>query len=288
MSTTIPAADTIAELKSEFETRGYAVAKRLFGMEDIERLREHFAEIHRSGADGRYKHASVEEAGDDILLAYPRVMNPHRFSATARLYFVSPAIAAILRALFGEEPLGVQTMLYYKPPGARGQVMHQDQFYLQVRPGTCIAAWIALDRADRDNGGMIMVPLTQDLAIDCRNVGKPGSYDKDGTPVPIPKGYKGECPGLEPGDTLFFNGSLLHGSGKNRTRDRWRRSFICHYVGVSCDAISKHYHPLVTMAGEDVNAASRPTAGPAAPGSAPRTECPSQQGEDHAAGRLIE
>ena len=231
-------------------------------MEEVEHLRGHFDEIHRTGADGHYKHVSVEEAGEDILLAYPRVMNPHRFSATARSCFVSPAVAAILHALFAEEPLGVQTMFYYKPPGARGQAMHQDQFYLQVRPGTCIAAWIALDHADRDNGGMIMVPLTQDLAIDCRNVGKAGSYDKDATPVPIPRGYKGECPSLAPGDTLFFNGSLLHGSGRNRSRDRWRRAFICHYVGMRCDTISKHYHPLVTMAGEDVERGVTTDGGP--------------------------
>ena len=36
---------------------------------------------------------------------------------------------------------------------------------------------------------------------------------------------------MEPGDTLFFDGKTIHGSDANRTADRWRRSFICHYVG---------------------------------------------------------
>ena len=38
---------------------------------------------------------------------------------------------------------------------------------------------------------------------------------------------------MKAGDTLFFNGSLIHGSGPNRSKDRFRRSFICHYVSQS-------------------------------------------------------
>ena len=30
---------------------------------------------------------------------------------------------------------------------------------------------------------------------------------------------------------LFFDGKTIHGSYNNQTADRWRRSFICHYVG---------------------------------------------------------
>ena len=30
---------------------------------------------------------------------------------------------------------------------ARGQALHQDNFYLRVKPGTCMAAWIAIDDA---------------------------------------------------------------------------------------------------------------------------------------------
>ena len=36
---------------------------------------------------------------------------------------------------------------------------------------------------------------------------------------------------MSPGDTLFFDGKVIHGSYMNKTRDRWRRSFICHYIG---------------------------------------------------------
>ncbi len=253
-----------AAAREEFQTRGYAVVESLFSPDEVAELQDLFSEIHRTGAQGHYEHQSIEEAGNDPLLAYPRVMHPHRFSALANQQMRHPTIAAVLRAILGEEPLAVQSMFYFKPPGSRGQAMHQDQFYLQVRPGTCVAAWVALDHVDRANGGMVMVPLTQDLPIDCRKAGDPeaGSYGPNAVPIPIPEGYRGESPELEPGDTIFFNGSLLHGSGRNTTTERWRRSFICHYVGVSCETISESYHPLVTMEGEDVVRAKTTDGGP--------------------------
>lgn len=241
------------QLVKGFLERGYTIAPNIVSDDEVKALNEHFETMHREQVPGRYEHPPVGEEHDDVLAVYPRVMNPHRFSELARAYMVDPRIAAILRAIFGEEALGVQTMMYFKPPGSRGQKMHQDQFYLQVTPGTCVAVWIALDHVDQKNGGLIVVPHTDTLPIDCRNVGKPGSYDPDGEPIAIPAGYKGECPTLEPGDALIFHGSLIHGSGSNGTTDRWRRSFISHYVAESCSTISKYYHPLVAMDGADVD-----------------------------------
>ncbi|MFW5744670.1 MAG: phytanoyl-CoA dioxygenase family protein [Spirochaetota bacterium] len=246
--------DVVERAKAEFETRGYAVVRSVLSPEEVEEVREHFAWIHDTGANGNYSHANEDEASGDPLTVWPRVMNPHRFSDVARSYLTAPGYADVLRALFEEEPLAVQSMFYFKPPGSRGQAMHQDQFYLQVRPGTCIASWTALDYCDRHNGGMVMVPHTQGMEIDCRKAGKEGagSYGPNAIPIPVPDGYRGEAPELEPGDAIFFNGSLLHGSGRNATTDRFRRSFIGHYVGVSCETISEYYHPLVGMDGRDM------------------------------------
>ena len=36
---------------------------------------------------------------------------------------------------------------------------------------------------------------------------------------------------MKAGDVLFFHGKTIHGSPPNVTNDRFRRSFICHYVG---------------------------------------------------------
>lgn len=242
-------------MKSGFDTFGYLHVKGFIAPEEVDTLTAYFDKLHRDQIPGRYEHVSLEEAGEDILRAYPRVMNPHRYSDLIRRYMTDPRIADVLRRVTGEEPLGAQSMLYFKPPGARGQAMHQDQFYLAVKPGTCLAVWIALDPIDRENGGLVVVPKTGVLPIDCSQAGRPGTYSKDGKPIRIPPGYKGECPVMAAGDALVFNGSLMHGSGPNRSKDRWRRSLIFHYAGESCHSISKSYLPLVAMDGSDVDRA---------------------------------
>jgi hypothetical protein len=70
--------------------------------------------------------------------------------------------------------------------------------------------------------------------------------------VPTPKGKKAVPCQMKAGDTLFFNGSSIHGSGPNRSKDRFRRSFICHYVPQATQRISRHYLPLLTPEGQDV------------------------------------
>ena len=47
-------------------------------------------------------------------------------------------------------------MLYFKPPGGRGQGLHQDEQYITTDP--LIGLWIALDPSDAAVGQMVVVP----------------------------------------------------------------------------------------------------------------------------------
>ena len=57
---------------------------------------------------------------------------------------------------------------------------------------------------------------------------------------------------MDPGDALFFSGLVIHGSYANRSRDRFRRAFIGHYVARSTQSLAKFYHPLLAFSGEEV------------------------------------
>jgi phytanoyl-CoA hydroxylase len=57
---------------------------------------------------------------------------------------------------------------------------------------------------------------------------------------------------LKPGDVLFFNGSVIHGSYANRSKDRFRRAFICHYVPESSSETAHWYRPLLRFDGTEV------------------------------------
>lgn len=237
---------------TDFHEQGYVLARGLLAPDEVAGLREEFMALHAGGPVPGHFMPSPQEPGRpyDVLRDYPRVMHPHQINELALRYLLDPRIAAILRELLEEEPIAAQSMFYFKPPGARGQALHQDNFYLQVEPGTCVAAWVALDPVDRANGGLEVVPGTHLMEVFCPEEADPGaSFTREY--VPPPPGLERVPVDMSPGDVLFFNGSLVHGSGANTTADRFRRSFICHYAGRSAERISTYY-PTLTMSGEPV------------------------------------
>jgi ectoine hydroxylase-related dioxygenase (phytanoyl-CoA dioxygenase family) len=239
-------------MKASFAQHGYAVARGLFSEAEVEEIKSTFARIAENGpVRGHFEPVSKEESGGDPLKEFPRVMHPHRFDALSRKNLVHPGVMTCLQELMQDEVLAAQSMFYYKPPGSRGQAMHQDNFYLLVEPQTCVAAWTAIDDADPENGGMYLVADTAEEEIACPE--KANAAESFTTHfVPTPKGKKAVPCVMKAGDTLFFNGSSIHGSGPNRSKDRFRRSFICHYVPKSTQRISKFYLPLLTPEGQDV------------------------------------
>lgn len=176
---------------------------------------------------------------------------PHRWDQPSLRWLLDQRIAQALQELLGLEAYAVQSMIYFKPPQARGQALHQDQYYLRVQPGTCIAAWMALDRCDEENGSLSVVPGSQNWPLLCTTKADTNQSFTDIT-VPIPEGTAVVPMILEPGDVLFFNGQVVHGSGPNVSQDRFRRSMIGHYVAGDAKEIWKWYHPALRMDGTEI------------------------------------
>jgi phytanoyl-CoA hydroxylase len=247
----LPPSVDVQEMHTSFQRHGYAVARGLFSGEEVEEIKQAFELLAGGGPIPSHFEPKPEADPSDPLQMFPRVHHPHRIHPVARKHLVHPGVVECLRQLMGEEVLAAQSMYYYKPPGSRGQAMHQDNFYLMVEPQTCVAAWTAIDDADPENGGMYLVADTANEELVC-----PGQADPKESftthLVPLPAGKKARPCVMKAGDTLFFNGNSIHGSGPNRSRDRFRRSFICHYVPASTSRISKFYLPLLGPDGEDI------------------------------------
>lgn len=135
-----------------FEREGYLIVHELFSATEVAELREHFMALHTAGpVEGWFNPVPLEYSGGDLLRHYPRVVHPHRFDEASRRWMLDARFGSIMCDLFGEEAFAAQSMFYFKPPGARGQALHQDDFYLRTQPGACIASWLAVDAADREN-----------------------------------------------------------------------------------------------------------------------------------------
>jgi len=235
-----------------FQTQGFHIARGLIPAAEIAALGQHFTDLHH--------HAPIPEIyatkpdSLDPLEVHPRMMQPHRWDRVARSYLLDARILATLGALIGDEPLGVQSMFYFKPPGAAGQDFHQDNFYLMARPGTCYAAWLAIDDADAANGSLYVVPGSQGRTIASA---ASGDADRWGNVVPQPPLDACTEVRLRAGDCLFFGGQLIHGSARNLSTARWRRSFICHYIGrQGSHSVGAYYHPVLDGRGLLVDVAA--------------------------------
>ena len=175
-------------------------------------------------------------------------------------YMLDLRLKTVLAALMDAEPVAAQSMFYFKPAGARGQDLHQDNFYLRVAPDTCYAAWCAIDDVDQENGGMVLVPGSHTLPILCPTGSDKTLFFTDHH-IDVPEGMETVPADMKAGDVLFFNGSVIHGSYPNASKDRFRRAFICHYVPKASAEVS-HFYECLDFDGNPVALADSTMGGP--------------------------
>ncbi len=239
--------------KEHFEREGYCVVDGLFSDAELQEIEDFFEDYKTLG--GKVFDCNSDYTEIDPRERQVRAMHPHRHSQRVVEWFTNPKVAAVLADLLGKPALGAQTMYYYKPPGAKGQGMHQDNFYLVASPATCIAAWTPIDDAEIENGCLYVVPGSHRHDIYCPEGGAGerwmdygdshiGKFPRERKPVPVP---------VKRGQTMFFGGNLIHGSGPNRTNERSRRTFIGHYVDEATEQLGRFYHPVLNMQGEVVS-----------------------------------
>ena len=235
-------ATVATDLVAQYRRGGYVKVERLFSLDETSILRTYFTAMVERGGDG-WAEGGVDSASEDPLRRYPRLLQPHRGDPVAMDFMVDERIRQWLTAFYEREPLAVQTMVYFKPPGARGQALHQDQRYLRAEPGTCMAAWLALEDIDEENGCMSVVPGTQGIPMLCPGLSD-ASKSFTGDQVPVPKDLDPVQMVMKEGDVLFFNGSLVHGSGPNLSKDRFRRIIVGHYIEGQAERVAHYYFPV--------------------------------------------
>jgi phytanoyl-CoA hydroxylase len=233
-----------------FDEQGYLVVRGLFSPGEAASYRDHYMDL-RAKAAYPGDSAGVDIGSDDPMKQYPRMIHMHRWDRRSLEWFLDPRIARTLSCLLDREAIATQTMIYFKPPKARGQALHQDQFYLRVQPGTCIAAWMALDPCSEENGCLRVVPGSHRWPLLC-TIKADTSVSFTDVTVPIPDGTEVRSMVMEPGDVLFFNGQVVHGSGPNDSGVRFRRALIGHYVAGDAQKVAQFFHPALRMDGSVV------------------------------------
>jgi phytanoyl-CoA hydroxylase len=220
-----------------FREQGFLIVRRLLDGAEVRELVVHVDELVADRPD---------------LL---RVHMLHRESELHERYLLHPRIVDVVAGLIGPDVLALQTMLFVKVPGSPGQGYHQDSFHIITEPDTLIGAWVALDRADEENGCLWVTSGSQNEPVypdadetkghggdlhlaDIHAVSGADDPDESGNDLTrVAAKYPGrERPAiLDPGDAVFFGGHVLHRSHENRSPTRPRRAFVGHY----CNARSR-------------------------------------------------
>jgi phytanoyl-CoA hydroxylase len=234
-----------------YRAQGFLIVRGLLARDEVQQLLSHVDDL----LSGRVKIPGAPAFGADNKTAEKRLDHLlrihmlHRRLAIHERFMLHPRVLDVVQALVGPDVLALQTMLFVKQPGSPGQGYHQDSFHIITEPDTLLGAWLALDRADADNGclrvtvGSQHEPVYPDvdelaghggdrlLADIPRIAGADDPDEHRNELTAVAAKYEGRevAAVLEPGDVAFFGGRVLHRSHANRSRTRSRRSFVAHY-----------------------------------------------------------
>jgi phytanoyl-CoA hydroxylase len=235
-----------------FHEQGFLIVRGLLSGDEVEELREHGYDLmYGRGAVAQVPGLEPPPPGmsvEEIERRYLRIHMLHRHLEIEERYLLHPRILDVLEALIGPDVMAMQTMYFIKAPGGAGQGYHQDSYYIPTYPDTLCGAWIAVDRADEENGCLWITTGSQHEPIyptedrvrqnhanlgDLTVVEHVSDMDTSrNTLSRIAAKYPGrEVPAIvEPGDVIFFGGHILHRSHSNRSKNRFRRALVCHYA----------------------------------------------------------
>jgi 2-aminoethylphosphonate dioxygenase len=225
--------------KKEFNDKGFIVMKSFFDKETMEKVSAWLDELHnktpKMGEEAKYYEKSALN-DESILIRVEHVLGDHNPEITKLL--LSQKTIDCLTELFDEPPLLFKEKVNYKLPGCRADKLHQDQAAGWNAYGDFyISMGIVVDENRKENAALSFM--------------KSGNYEKKlmteewkpMTEEDPPYQPEDEYVLLEadPGDVIFFDSYVPHGSPAN-TSDKSRRNIFLTFNKLSDgDKREKYY-----------------------------------------------
>lgn len=219
-----------------FGTQGYLKVEGLLSDAELCELDRHSMNMARGKVDlsqlegltPRNEGRMPAEMEDKFF----RFIQFHRHLEVHERFTLHRRILDVLEILIGPDVMVMQSMLFLKPPQKTGQAYHQDSFYIKTAPDTLCGTWIAIDDCDEQNGCMYFIPGSNFDPI-YQEVAQPENTEDFQERLTEIAGVddRREVPAIaKAGDVIFFHGHLIHRSKRNRSTDRFRRAYVCHYA----------------------------------------------------------
>ena len=212
------------EQLADFRTKGFVVLKDFFNNATMQRVSRCLDTIRTKQSEGNLDAKYYEKSpvtGENMLVRIENIIGDHNDELSSIL-LSSESIDALSRIL-GETPILFKDKINYKLPGCREDKLHQDQ----------AAGWgqycdffvtmvVAVDENRRENAAMAVL--------------KTGNYERRLMTEEWQPLADGESPysreeeyailEVDPGDVIFFDAYVTHGSPANTSQKGRRNIFL--------------------------------------------------------------
>ncbi len=225
---------------NDFNRSGYVVLKSVFNNSKINKFLKEI-DILSEKLVRNYKRPYVNLTRDN------KVNTGHNLNIIFPKSFLmkiskNKIISKILKKMLGENVLVRNLEVFLKPPktGMRAP-FHQDNYYWNLDDKRAVNLWIALDKVEKKNGGLIYLKGSHKGGIiehKMSNI-KGSSQEIDNKLIKKLK-YKKVSPKLNPGDCILHHCEVIHGSNTNTT-DKMRRAIVISFKAKSSKINKKKF-----------------------------------------------
>jgi phytanoyl-CoA hydroxylase len=219
--------------KQQFDRDGFVVIRNFLADRDFAELQQNLDRYIREVVPGLpASGAFYVDAARSETLKQLQHMGVDPFFAEYRNH---PRWRELAESLLGETATADDPEWFNKPAGTNHPTPpHQDNYYFCLEPPQVVTIWLALDRADEQNGCLRYVPGSHRLGVRPHQTTKVLGFSQGISDYNDEDRSREVTVLLEPGDALAHHGNMIHRAEPNRTTDRQRRAFAMVWRGESC------------------------------------------------------
>ena len=209
----------ISELSQLYYENGWVVLKKFFSKNNIEQLKITCFKYLKKNYK-KYKGKDINYSGN--LQKFEDINSFHKAADISKVKKIAKDNKfniLIKNFLNNEDPKYMDSEIFVKP-ALKGlpSPAHQDNYYWAIKGGNAITVWVALNKADKKNGGIYYLNKSHKIGV----VEHVPSYAK-GSSQTIKnlknlRKFKKIYPKLNRGDVIIHNSEVIHGSGPNKSK----------------------------------------------------------------------
>lgn len=215
----------IDQIVKKFDKNGFVVIRSVlsqkkitFYLNEINRLTKKLVNNYKRPYVNLTKDNKVN-TGHNLNVIFPK-------SPLMKLY-KNKKILSVLKKLYNEEMEMRNLEVFLKPPKTGMKApFHQDNYYWNIKDKRAVNLWIALDKVEKKNGGLIYYSGSHNRGVFKHKLSKTkGTSQELDNRILTKMKHSRVSPKLNPGDCIMHHCEVIHGSNANNTNKN-RRAIV--------------------------------------------------------------